>query len=76
MGPRAVLDVVVKRNSQPPPGIEPWNLDLLARSPALYRLSWRRKIPLLSYPVHGESEGSHEFPHYPGFEVGTSGIQV
>jgi hypothetical protein len=23
VGPRAVLDVVVKRNSQPPPGIEP-----------------------------------------------------
>jgi hypothetical protein len=28
-----------EKNSQPPPGIEPWNPDRPARSPALYRLS-------------------------------------
>jgi hypothetical protein len=39
VGPRAVLDAVVK-HSQPPPGIEPWNSDRPARSPALHRLSY------------------------------------
>jgi hypothetical protein len=29
-----------EKNSQPPPGIEPYNSDRPARSPALYRLSY------------------------------------
>jgi hypothetical protein len=33
-----------EKNSQPPPGIEPYNLDCPARSPALYRLSYHGRI--------------------------------
>jgi hypothetical protein len=41
VGPGAVLDAVVKRKTfQPPLGIEPYNPNRLARSPALYRLSY------------------------------------
>jgi hypothetical protein len=29
-----------EKNSQPPPGIEPWNPERPARSPELYRLSY------------------------------------
>jgi hypothetical protein len=40
VGPRAVLDSVVKRKlPNPLPGIEAQNPDRPARSPALYRLS-------------------------------------
>jgi hypothetical protein len=38
-----------EKNSQPPPGIETWNPDRPARSPALYRLSYhgsRRTVHL------------------------------
>jgi hypothetical protein len=31
----------LEKHSQPPPGIEPQNLDRPDRSPALYRLSYR-----------------------------------
>jgi hypothetical protein len=34
-----------EKNSQPSPGIEPWNLDHPGRSPALHRLSYHGSIP-------------------------------
>jgi hypothetical protein len=49
MGLRAVLDAVVKRkNSQPPPGIEPENPDRPARSPTLYRLTYHDSNRLIN----------------------------
>jgi hypothetical protein len=33
-----------ERNSQPPPGIEPYNPDHPAHSPALYRLSYHGSV--------------------------------
>jgi hypothetical protein len=44
-----------EKNSQPPPGIEPYNPDRPTRSPALYRLSYHRELnkrsPRFSVPV-------------------------
>jgi hypothetical protein len=40
VGPRAVLDAEMRKNSQPLPGIEPKNPDHPPHSPELYRLSY------------------------------------
>jgi hypothetical protein len=49
-----------EKNSQPPPGIEPYNPDRPVRSPALYRLSYHGSEVLKYNKTMEEVRGTNE----------------
>jgi hypothetical protein len=57
-----------EKNSQPPPGIEPYNPDRPARSPALYRLSYHGSHPKKEHLVSIGYEASWA-PALVGYEI-------
>jgi hypothetical protein len=53
-----------EKNSQPPPGIEPYNTDRPTRSPALYRLSYHGSLYEPSTNLNWETHGINGPNHF------------